>query len=73
LPRWLPPVLAVALLLTGLAVGGWGGGVALVGLAAVLAWLAAVSWPRLPAQGRLLRVVVVGAVLVVAVLRGLHH
>jgi hypothetical protein len=73
LPRWLPPILAVALLVTGLAVGGWGGGAALAGLAVVLAWLAAVSWPRLGAQGRLLRVVMVGAVLFVAVLRGLHH
>jgi hypothetical protein len=73
LPRWLPPVLAVALLVAGLAIGGWGGGAALAGLAVVLAWLAAISWPRLPAQGRLLRVIVIAAVLAIAVVRGFHH
>ncbi len=72
LPRWLPPVLAVALLIAGFAISGWGGGVALIGLALVLAWLAAISWPQLSAQARLLRVIVVSAVLVVAVIRGLH-
>lgn len=72
LPRWLLPVLAAALLVTGLAVGGWGGAIALLGVAAVLGWLAAVSWPRLPAQGRLLRVCAVGLVVLAAVLRGLR-
>ncbi len=72
LPTWLLPVLAVALLVTGLAVGGWGGAIALGGLAVVLGWLALLSWPRLPAQGRLLRLAAVAVVLVIAVLRGLH-
>jgi uncharacterized protein DUF6703 len=71
LPAWLPPVLAVVLLVIGLAVSGWGGAIALAGLAAVLGWLAMLSWPRLSAHGRLLRLAVIGAVLVVAVLRGL--
>ena len=71
LPAWLLPVLAVVLLVTGLAAGGWGGAIALCGLAAVLGWLAVLSWPRLSAQGRLLRLAVVAAVLVVAVLRAL--
>ncbi|HEX6934825.1 MAG TPA: DUF6703 family protein [Streptosporangiaceae bacterium] len=69
LPRWLLPVLAVVLLVTGLAVGGWGGAIALCGLAGVLAWLATLSWPRLSTQGRLLRVAAVAAVLVIAVIR----
>ena len=73
LPRWLPPVLALGFLVVGLAVSGWGGGIALVGLAAMLGWLAAISWPRLSAQARLLRVVVCGCVLVLAIVRGLHH
>jgi hypothetical protein len=60
------------LLVAGLAVSGWGGGIALVGLAAVLAWLAAVSWPRLSAQARLLRVAVCGCVLILAIVRALH-
>jgi hypothetical protein len=72
LPAWLLPVLAVALLVAGLAIGGWGGAVALCGLAAVLGWLALLSWPRLSAQGRLLRLVAVAAVLVIAVLRAVQ-
>lgn len=72
LPPWLPPILAVGLLVLGLALPGWAGGAALVGLAAVLAWLAAISWPRLSAQGRLLRVVVVACALAAAVVRALH-
>jgi len=72
LPPWLPPVLAVALLVIGLALSGWAGAIALVGLALVLGWLALLSWPRLSAQGRLLRLAAVAAVLVVAIVRGLH-
>jgi len=63
LPSWVLPVLAVALLVAGFAIKGWGGAIAFCGLAVVLAWLAAISWPRLSASGRLLRLVVVGAVL----------
>jgi hypothetical protein len=72
LPRWLAPVLAVALLVTGLAVGGWPGAVALFGLAVVLGWLGSLSWPQLSAPGRVLRVTAVGLVVLVAVYRGLH-
>jgi hypothetical protein len=72
LPPWLLPVLAVAFLVIGLAVSGWGGAIALVAVAGVLGWLAAVSWPRLSALGRLARVLAVAAVLVFAVVRGLQ-
>jgi len=72
LPRWLPPVLAVALLVAGLAVAGWAGAAFLLVLAGVLGWLAAVSWPRLNAPGRALRALVIGLVIVAAVGRGLH-
>jgi len=72
LPVWLLPMLAVALLITGLAVRGWAGAVALCGLAAALGWLAAISWPRLSGQGRLLRVIVVGLVVAAAAYRALH-
>jgi len=65
-------VLVVALLVTGLAVAGWAGAIALFSLAGVLGWLAAVSWPRLSAQGRALRVLAVGVLVALAVIRGLH-
>jgi hypothetical protein len=72
LPRWLLPLLAVALLVTGLAVAGWAGAIALFAVAGVLGWLAAVSWPKLSAQGRALRVLAVALVIAAAVVRGLH-
>jgi hypothetical protein len=65
LPVWIAPVAAAVLLVAGLAVRGPGGAVALVGVAAALGWLAAISWPRLSAGGRL------GRLLAVAVMLGL--
>jgi hypothetical protein len=73
LPAWLLPVLAAGLLVAGLAVGGVGGAVALGGLAIVLGWLAAISWPRLSPSSRLLRVVVVIGLLAIGVFRALHR
>lgn len=72
LPAWLLPVLAAGLLVAGIAVGGVGGAVALCGVAVVLGWLAAVSWPRLSAPGRLLRIAVICGVLAIALFRALH-
>ena len=72
LPAWLLPVFAVVLLITGLAVSGWAGAIALLGLAGLLGWLAAVSWPRLSLRGRLLRGVATAVILIAAILRGLH-
>ena len=72
LPTWLLPILAVALLVAGLAVRTWPGAVALCGVAAILGWLAVLSWPRLNVQGRLLRVAVIAAVLAIAAYRALH-
>jgi hypothetical protein len=69
LPAWLPPMLAAALLVTGLAVPGIAGAVALCTVAAGLAWLAALSWPRLSPAGRALRVGVVVAILAFAAAR----
>ena len=66
LPVWLVPLVLLALLVTGLAVPGWIGAVALVLVAAFLSWLAAVSWPRLTPSGRLLRVAAIAGVLVIA-------
>ena len=72
MPAWLAPVVLVALLVTGLAVRTWPGAIALVGVAAILGWLAALSWPRLNRQGRVLRVAVIAAVLVAAGLHFVH-
>jgi hypothetical protein len=72
LPPWLFPVLTACLLVVGFVLRGWAGAIVLFCLAGLLAWLAALSWPRLPAQGRALRVVIIGCVLAVGVLRGLH-
>jgi hypothetical protein len=66
LPAWIAPVVMVVLLVTGLAVRGPGGAAALCGVAAVLAWLASISWPRLPVGSKLGRVLAVAAVLAVA-------
>ncbi|SRR6266851_2023656 len=69
LPRWLVPMLAAGLLVSGLAVRGLIGGIALAGIAVLLGWLAALSWPRLSGQGRLLRVTAIAVVVAAAVIR----
>jgi hypothetical protein len=69
LPTWLPPVILAALLVTGLAVRGWGGTVALCVLAAFLGWLAYLSWPALGSRGRLGRTVVIAVLLALAALQ----
>jgi hypothetical protein len=69
LPRWLPPLVLLALLVTGFAVPGWIGAAALVLVAAALGWLGYLSWPTLTAQGRLLRVAAVACVLALAVVQ----
>ncbi len=71
LPRWLPPLVLAGLLVTGLAVPGWGA-IALVVVAAFLSWLAAMSWPALSSQGRLLRASAIGCVLALAVVQAVR-
>jgi hypothetical protein len=66
LPRWMAPLLLVVFLIAGLAVRGPAGAVALCLVAAVLAWLAALSWPRLSAGGRLGRILAVAFMLALA-------
>jgi hypothetical protein len=72
LPTWLPPVVLAALLVTGLAVRGWGGAVALCVVAAFLGWLAYLSWPALAARGRLGRTVVIAALLALAAFQAMR-
>jgi hypothetical protein len=66
LPAWVAPLILVALLIAGLAVHGPVGAVALCGVAAVLGWLAVVSWPRLQLAGRAGRVLAVAVMLALA-------
>jgi hypothetical protein len=68
LPRWVPPVVFAALMVTGLAVRGWGGALALCVVAAFLSWLAFLSWPALTGRARLGRAVVIAALLGLAAL-----
>jgi len=62
----VPPLILVIFLIAGLAVRGPAGAAALCVVAAVLAWLAAISWPRLSSGGRFGRIVVVVAMLAIA-------
>lgn len=55
LPRVVPFLLVLALLVGGLLLGGPVGGALLLVLTALLALLLLLAWPALPAQGRLLR------------------
>jgi hypothetical protein len=66
LPRWVAPLLLVAFLIAGLTLRGPAGAVALCVVAAVLAWLASLSWPRLSASGRTGRVLTVAVMLALA-------
>lgn len=69
LPAWIVPVSLAVAVFGGLTVRGPVGAV-LLGLgAAFLAWLAAVSWPRLTPRGRLGRVAIIAVVLAVAVVQ----
>ena len=63
LPPWVAPLLLVVFLIAGLVLRGPAGAVALCLVAAVLAWLASLSWPRLAAGGRLSRVLAVAFML----------
>jgi hypothetical protein len=66
LPTWVAPLVLVGLLIAGLAVRGPGGAAALCGVAAVLGWLATLSWPQLSATGRLGRILGIAVVLALA-------
>jgi hypothetical protein len=69
LPWWVPLIVVLALMITGFVVPGWIGAVALVLVAAFLAWLAFISWPRVNIPGRVLRVTAVACMLGAAVVQ----
>jgi hypothetical protein len=66
LPTWVPPLVLVVFLIVGLAARGPVGAAALCVVAAVLGWLAALSWPRLSSAGRFSRILAVAAMLAIA-------
>jgi len=72
LPAWVPPAVLIALLVAGLAVRGWPGAIALCLVAAFLAWLGFLSWPRLSAAGRLGRAAGIVVLLGVAAFQALR-
>ncbi len=69
LPSWLVPVLLAVLLVAGLAISAPAAGILLIVPALFLAWLLAVAWPVTSVGGRVLRLTVVTALLVAAVLK----
>ena len=72
MPAWLPPAIAAIFLVAGLAMHGPAAMAALIVVAAALAWLAAMSWPRLSAGGRVGRLCAVAIMLVIAGYKGFH-
>ncbi|MBB2745723.1 MULTISPECIES: DUF6703 family protein [Microbispora] len=69
LPRWLVPLVLVALLIAGLVVPDWRGGVAVLPVLAFIVCLAYLSWPSLRPVGRLLRVAVATFLVLLAATR----
>ncbi len=62
-------IVAGVAFLTGLLMSGVVGAVLLLAVAAFLVVLSAAAWPRIPSRGRGVRVIVVVAVLVIALLK----
>lgn len=72
LPRWLVVVLPALLLLLGLIQTGslaWLGGGLLSIVFVMLAWLTALSWPAISPGSRLMRVIVLAALLGITILK----
>jgi len=69
LPRPLVPVATLVLVLVGVLAPPAVGLVALAVVAAFVTWIAYLSWPVVPASGRLVRVAMVGLVVVVGLTR----
>ena len=67
LPKWVPMVVALGLLITGFIVPGLIGAAALVLVAIFLGWLAYMSWPRINTSGRIMRVVAMACMVVLIV------
>jgi hypothetical protein len=69
LPRALPGLLVAGLVVLALLAPAGVSAAALFAVAALLVWLVYLSWPSVPATGRLVRVVVIAVVVAYAVAR----
>jgi hypothetical protein len=67
LPRWIPMLVALGLLVTGFIVPGLIGAAVLLLVAIFLGWLAYMSWPRINASGRVMRVIAMGCMVILIV------
>jgi membrane-bound ClpP family serine protease len=67
LPRWVLLLIVLGLLISGFAVPGLIGAIALLLVASLMGWLAYLSWPSIKASGRAARVVAVASMLVIVV------
>jgi hypothetical protein len=67
LPRWLVPLMLGALLLLGFFLDGVLGSLALMLVGLFLAWLVMLSWPLLSPGSKMIRTLIVGVVLGVAI------
>src|SRR5215471_16504650 len=67
MPRWVVLVIVLGLLISGFAVPGLIGAIALLLVAIFLGWLAYLSWPSINTQARAGRVVAVVCMLVIVV------
>jgi uncharacterized RDD family membrane protein YckC len=67
LPRWVLLLVVLGLLISGFAVPGLIGAIALLLVGILLGWLAYLSWPSINASGRVLRVIALACMVVIVV------
>jgi Membrane-bound serine protease (ClpP class) len=67
MPRWALLLIVLGLLISGFAVPGLIGAVALLLVAILLGWLAYLSWPSINASGRVLRVIALACMVAIVV------
>ena len=67
LPRWILLLIVLGLLISGFAVPGLIGAIALLLVAILLGWLAYLSWPSINASGRVLRVIALACMVAIVV------
>ncbi|MCB0915860.1 MAG: hypothetical protein H6525_10745 [Actinobacteria bacterium] len=69
MPRWLIPVVMGILLLLGLFIQAAWAGIFIIAIAVFLGWLLVLSWPVIMPSSRAFRVIVIGVVAVVGVMK----